>query len=147
MCSFPSCAGLVRTVATCRWPPLLRATPCRALIDEPIALKVFHLPQSFPVTMRARMTCEDGHLWQSVSYYHSDEDGVVDCECPSPPQKKKCKFFLFCNKSLIFIYNSDKAPLCRWFICWLWTHGSVLESSACVWKKKSEVGWKILIWG
>ncbi|KAM9443498.1 acyl-coenzyme A amino acid N-acyltransferase 2-like isoform 1-T1 [Clarias gariepinus] len=70
--------GLVRTVATCRWPPLLRATPCRALIDEPIALKVFHLPQSFPVTMRARMTCEDGHLWQSVSYYHSDEDGVVD---------------------------------------------------------------------
>ncbi|XP_060766209.1 peroxisomal succinyl-coenzyme A thioesterase-like isoform X2 [Neoarius graeffei] len=28
--------------------------------------------------MRARMTCEDGHLWQSVAHYHADEDGVVD---------------------------------------------------------------------
>ncbi|XP_026788332.3 acyl-coenzyme A amino acid N-acyltransferase 2 isoform X1 [Pangasianodon hypophthalmus] len=70
--------GPVRWMATCRPAPLLRATPCRALIDELIALKAYHLPRNSPVTMRARMTCEDGHLWQSVSHYHTDEDGVVD---------------------------------------------------------------------
>ncbi|XP_053509453.1 acyl-coenzyme A amino acid N-acyltransferase 2 [Ictalurus furcatus] len=70
--------GLVSWMATCSPAPLLRATPCRASIDEVIALKAYHLPRNFPVTMRARMTCEDGHLWQSVSHYHADEDGVVD---------------------------------------------------------------------
>ncbi|MCJ8744574.1 hypothetical protein PDJAM_G00120220 [Pangasius djambal] len=70
--------GPVRWMATRRPAPLLRATPCRALIDELIALKAYHLPRNSPVSMRARMTCEDGHLWQSVSHYHTDEDGVVD---------------------------------------------------------------------
>ncbi|XP_060766208.1 acyl-coenzyme A amino acid N-acyltransferase 2-like isoform X1 [Neoarius graeffei] len=65
-------------VVRCRPVPLLRATPCRALIDELITLKAHHLPRNSPVTMRARMTCEDGHLWQSVAHYHADEDGVVD---------------------------------------------------------------------
>ncbi|KAG7318904.1 hypothetical protein KOW79_017378 [Hemibagrus wyckioides] len=70
--------GPVRWTATCRPAPLLRATPCRALIDELIALEAHHLPSNSPVTMRAQLTCEDGHLWQSISHYHTDEDGVVD---------------------------------------------------------------------
>lgn len=75
---FLFCAGPVSWAATCNPAPLLKATPCRALIDEPIALKACHLPQNSPVSMRAQLTCEDGFLWQSVSHYHSDEDGVVD---------------------------------------------------------------------
>ncbi|KAK3536545.1 hypothetical protein QTP86_013744, partial [Hemibagrus guttatus] len=72
------CAGSVRWTATCRSAPLLRATPSRALIDELIALEAHHLPPNSPVTMRAQMTCEDGHLWQSVSHYQTDDDGVID---------------------------------------------------------------------
>ncbi|TSW21778.1 Acyl-coenzyme A amino acid N-acyltransferase 1 [Bagarius yarrelli] len=70
--------GQVRWIANRRPAPVLKATPSRALIDELIVLKAYQLPRNAPVTMRARMTCEDGYLWQSVSHYHADDDGMVD---------------------------------------------------------------------
>ncbi|XP_062842758.1 bile acid-CoA:amino acid N-acyltransferase-like [Trichomycterus rosablanca] len=74
----PGVSGQVRWRGTCGPVPVLTATPTRALVDEPVKLKGYHLPPNSPVTMRARMMSEDGDLWQSMSHYHSDENGVVD---------------------------------------------------------------------
>lgn len=80
MVMFTFCAGEMSWRGICGPVPVLTATPSRALVDEPVMLKAYHLPPNFAVTMRARMISEDGYLWQSMSHYHSDENGIVDCE-------------------------------------------------------------------
>ncbi|XP_041112152.1 acyl-coenzyme A thioesterase 2, mitochondrial-like [Polyodon spathula] len=57
--------------------PLLRATPTRALVDEPIEIAVLHLPPNRPITLRASLLSERNDLWESYSHYVSDEHGAV----------------------------------------------------------------------
>ncbi|XP_036415875.1 bile acid-CoA:amino acid N-acyltransferase-like isoform X2 [Colossoma macropomum] len=68
----------MRWRVTDRMVRLLTATPSRALMDEQIVLKGHYLPCNSPVTFRARMRCENGNLWESMSHYHTDENGDVD---------------------------------------------------------------------
>ncbi|XP_063072727.1 acyl-coenzyme A amino acid N-acyltransferase 1-like [Engraulis encrasicolus] len=68
----------VRWRGTCGPAPVLTASPSRALIDEPIRIQACHLPSHTAVTVRARMSSEDGDLWESLSHYHTDAHGAVN---------------------------------------------------------------------
>ncbi|KAJ8358535.1 hypothetical protein SKAU_G00150600 [Synaphobranchus kaupii] len=70
--------GVVRGKASSTPAPLLVATPTRALMDEPIMLEARHLTPHCPVTMRARMRCEDGDLWEALAHYSADGNGVLN---------------------------------------------------------------------
>lgn len=69
--------GSARGRSTQSHAPLLRATPTRALVDEPIELEVLHLPSNRPITLRASLLSESNDLWESYSHYVSDEHGAV----------------------------------------------------------------------
>ncbi|MBN3297653.1 BAAT acyltransferase, partial [Amia calva] len=60
-----------------RTAPLLTATPSRALVDQPIEMRIQYLPLDKPFTVRARLRSEDGELWEAFSHYRSDQKGTV----------------------------------------------------------------------
>lgn len=70
--------GGVKWMSSTRPAPLLTASPARALIDELISIKGAFLPPQSPVTVCARMHCEDGDLWESFAHYTTTSDGTVN---------------------------------------------------------------------
>ncbi|XP_035245201.1 peroxisomal succinyl-coenzyme A thioesterase-like isoform X1 [Anguilla anguilla] len=70
--------GAVRGRATSAPAPTLMATPTRALMDEPVVLEARHLTPRCPVTVRARLRCEEGDLWEALAHYYADGNGVLN---------------------------------------------------------------------
>ncbi|XP_066566308.1 acyl-coenzyme A thioesterase 3-like [Amia ocellicauda] len=70
-------ASAVRDGSTQRITPLLTAMPSRALVDQPIEMRIQHLPLDKPFTVRSRLLGEDGELWEAFSHYRSDQKGTV----------------------------------------------------------------------
>ncbi|KAM4613085.1 bile acid-CoA:amino acid N-acyltransferase-like [Polymixia lowei] len=70
--------GAVRRKSNCRPAAVLTATPARALIDEQITIQGRFLPPRWPVTVCARMHCDDGDLWEAFSHYNTNENGIVN---------------------------------------------------------------------
>ncbi|XP_043979387.1 bile acid-CoA:amino acid N-acyltransferase-like [Gambusia affinis] len=75
-------AGLQRLTGKVRWKsntrpaPVLTAAPVRALVDEQIGIRGHFLPPRCPVTVYARMHCDEGDLWESFAHYNTDESGT-----------------------------------------------------------------------
>ncbi|XP_034543406.1 bile acid-CoA:amino acid N-acyltransferase-like isoform X2 [Notolabrus celidotus] len=69
---------LAKWMSSTRPAPRLTATPVRALIDEQISIKGSFLPPHCPVTVCARMHCEDGDLWESYAHFKTNADGTVN---------------------------------------------------------------------
>uniref|UniRef100_A0A672INZ6 Uncharacterized protein n=1 Tax=Salarias fasciatus TaxID=181472 RepID=A0A672INZ6_SALFA len=70
--------GAVRWQSSRKQAPVLTAAPVRALIDEQISIKGRFLPPHSPVTVCARMHCEDGDLWEAFAHYNTNAGGAVN---------------------------------------------------------------------
>ncbi|XP_029947001.1 bile acid-CoA:amino acid N-acyltransferase-like isoform X1 [Salarias fasciatus] len=70
--------GAVRWQSSRKQAPVLTAAPVRALIDEQISIKGRFLPPHSPVTVCARMHCEDGDLWEAFAHYNTNASGAVN---------------------------------------------------------------------
>ncbi|XP_058487191.1 bile acid-CoA:amino acid N-acyltransferase-like [Solea solea] len=70
--------GAVQWMSRNRPAPLLTAAPVRAIVDEPISIKGQFLPPYSPVTLCARLYCEDGDLWEASAHYNTKADGTVN---------------------------------------------------------------------
>uniref|UniRef100_A0A3B5R5A6 Bile acid-CoA:amino acid N-acyltransferase-like n=1 Tax=Xiphophorus maculatus TaxID=8083 RepID=A0A3B5R5A6_XIPMA len=68
--------GKVRWMSNTRPAPVLTAAPVRALVDEQIIIRGHFLPPRCPVTVHARMHCDEGALWESIAHYNTDERGT-----------------------------------------------------------------------
>ncbi|XP_072238525.1 bile acid-CoA:amino acid N-acyltransferase-like [Leuresthes tenuis] len=77
LASLQRIVGTVRSKSSIRQAPLLTAAPIRALIDEKISIEARFLPPHFPVTVCARMHCDDGDLWESFAHYNTNASGTV----------------------------------------------------------------------
>ncbi|XP_029946766.1 bile acid-CoA:amino acid N-acyltransferase-like [Salarias fasciatus] len=75
---FQHAVGAVRWQSSRKQAPVLTAAPVRALIDEQISIKGRFLPPHSPVTVCARMHCEDGDLWEAFAHYNTNAGGAVN---------------------------------------------------------------------
>jgi hypothetical protein len=62
----------------------LAVSPVRALVDEPVAIRLVHARPGSPVTLRAAMSDHRGAAWESEATFTADARGAVDLGRDAP---------------------------------------------------------------
>ncbi|MGH9939034.1 MAG: acyl-CoA thioester hydrolase/BAAT C-terminal domain-containing protein [Blastocatellia bacterium] len=66
--------------------PVIQIEPDQALVDEAVKIRLAGLAPKQHVTLKASMTDNRGHLWQSSAEFDADQKGVVDLTRQAPAQ-------------------------------------------------------------
>jgi hypothetical protein len=64
--------------------PVLTVEPARALLDEPVVIRLSGLAPYGSVTLTATMTDHFDRRWQSEATFTADSEGVVDVSTQAP---------------------------------------------------------------
>jgi len=64
--------------------PRIEIQPLRALVDEPVSIKLFGFGAEQPVTLRAHARTADGYVWQSSATFLTNAQGGIDFGTQTP---------------------------------------------------------------
>src|SRR5439155_22974365 len=74
----------VNDTAPAALSPRIEATPRRALVDEPIAIRLLGLEPDRSVAVRARTQDDQGGVWSAQATFRTDAGGTVDLRAQAP---------------------------------------------------------------
>ena len=62
----------------------IEITPARALVDEPVSIRLAGFPPRYEVAVEARMSNWNSVDWHSHAVFITDDDGAVDLSTQKP---------------------------------------------------------------